>query len=99
MVQVKWTEKSKQDLKDIYDYIAFDSKYYAKKTVIKLRQRPEILKTHKEIGKIVPEYDNEKLRELIEGNYRIIYLILEENKVEILTVFHSKRDLMKYVLM
>lgn len=98
MVQIKWTEKSKRDLKNIYEYIAFDSKYYAKLTVLKLRKRTEILKTHKEIGKIVPEYDNKMIRELIEGNYRIIYKIMSLHNLEILTVFHSKRDLSQYIL-
>jgi toxin ParE1/3/4 len=99
MVQIKWTLKSKQDLKDIYDYIAFDSKYYAKKTVLILRQKTEILKTHIDIGKIVPDFGNENVRELLEGNYRIIYKTISDTKVEIITVFHSKRDLSKFILL
>jgi toxin ParE1/3/4 len=91
-------DKIKARLKDIYEYIAFDSKYYAKRTVLKLRQKPEILKSHPQIGKIVLEFHNEKIRELTEGNYRIIYKIITETKIDILNVFHSKRDLSQYVL-
>ncbi|MCE2963967.1 MAG: type II toxin-antitoxin system RelE/ParE family toxin [Chitinophagales bacterium] len=70
MIQITWTENSKRDLKEIYTYIAFDSKYYAKETIIKLRQRTNILKLQISIGRIVPEFDNKLVRELIEGNYR-----------------------------
>ncbi len=93
MVQITWTENSKRDLKEIYTYIAFDSKYYAKETIIKLRQRTYILKSQISIGRIVPEFDNKLIRELIEGNYRIIYKIISSNKIDIISVFHSKRDL------
>ena len=41
----------------------------------------------------MPEINRENIRELIEGNYRIIYKILEENKIDILTIHHSARDL------
>jgi toxin ParE1/3/4 len=33
------------------------------------------------------------IREIIEGNYRIIYRILNPNTIHILTGFHSKRNL------
>ncbi len=40
MVAIKWTQKSKSDLKNIYDYIAFDSKFYAKKQYLSLNRKP-----------------------------------------------------------
>jgi len=33
------------------------------------------------------------IRELIEGNYRIIYKIVNEYQIDILTIHHSARDL------
>ena len=44
-------------------------------------------------GKIVPEINQENIRELIEGSYRIIYKIVENNQIDILTIHHSARDL------
>ena len=44
-------------------------------------------------GRIVPEKNEENLRELIEGNYRIIYEIISADQINILTVYHSARDL------
>jgi len=53
--------------------------------------RTEILKTHPKYGRIVPEINDEAIRELIQGNYRIIYRIVSRNHIDILTVHHSMR--------
>ena len=45
-----------------------------------------------ELGRIVPELELENIRELIEGNYRIIYRKSEKQIIEILTIHHSARD-------
>ncbi len=43
-----------------------------------------------ELGRIVPERDNESIRELIEGNYRIIYFFDKViDTIEIITVHHA----------
>ncbi len=48
-----------------------------------------------ELGRKVPEQDNFKIRELIEGNYRIIYQYNKHlNSIEIITVHHSSRPLL-----
>jgi addiction module RelE/StbE family toxin len=93
MVKLIWTDQAITDLSDIGDYIAENSEKYAKLTVKKLFERPDILKTYPQAGRIVPEKNEENLRELIEGNYRIIYEIVSADQIDILTVYHSARDL------
>ncbi len=93
MVKLIWTDQAIIDLGDIGDYIAENSEKYAKLTVKKLFERPDILKTYPKAGRIVPEKNEENLRELIEGNYRIIYEIVSADQINILTVYHSARDL------
>ena len=95
MVQIRFLLVAKNDLKDIYDYIALDSKKYAKYQVEKIKNKTEILKSQIEIGKIVEEIGNPKIRELIEGNYRIIYRIVDKKTIHILMIHHSARDLSK----
>ena len=51
----------------------------------------EILETNLKIGRIVPELKNNSIRELLLGNYRIIYRIVKIDLVDILTIHHSKR--------
>ena len=93
MVKLIWTDQAINDLGDIGDYIGENSEKYAKLTVKKLFERPEILKTFPQAERIVPEKNEENLRELIEGNYRIIYEIVSADQINILTVYHSARDL------
>lgn len=41
---------------------------------------------------MVPEYERKDIREVIEGRYRIIYLV-ETSQVQVLTVVHGARTL------
>ena len=45
------------------------------------------------LGRIVPEKNDDTIRELIEGNYRIIYEVKRDDSVEILVVHHSSKPL------
>lgn len=93
MVLINWTFQAKDDLKGIAEYISKDSKRYAKYQVFKIRNRTKILKKYIQIGKKVPEINQGNIRELIEGNYRIIYKIISKSQIDILTIHHSARDL------
>ena len=95
MVQVKWTPQSIEDLRTIYEYIAKDSRKYAKIQTIKLRARTRILQSNPYAGKTVPELEMEHLRELVMRNYRIIYIIVDDLTIDIITIHHSARDLSK----
>ena len=97
MVQIKWLKSAKIDLKEIYDFISLDSKRYAKHQVEKIQSKTEILKTGIIIGKKVSEIDDEKVREIFEGNYRIIYRIISEDEIHILLVHHGAKDLIKRI--
>ena len=95
MVKLVWTELSRNDLEDIFDYIAEDSKRYASITVNKIYQRAQAVIDNPLIGRIVPEFNVNTIRELISGNYRIIYRIVSNKQVDILRVYHSARLLKK----
>lgn len=68
-------------------------KKYSKLTIRKLFERTDILKTYPKAGRVVPEKNDENVRELIEGSYRIIYEIVSPDQINILAVYHSARDL------
>jgi len=93
MVQIRWTRQSIKDLLYIFEYISIDSKKYAKRQIVRIKARSQILKTNPRVGKLVLELTENDFRELIEGNYRIIYKVLNDKHVDILTVHHSARDL------
>lgn len=97
MVEIRWLIEARDDLKEIYDYIYRDSKRYAKLQIERIQSKTEVLKSQIRAGKIVEEIDKPEVRELIEGNYRIIYRIVTENRVGILMVHHGARDLSRRV--
>lgn len=91
MVKIIWSDQSIDDINNIAEFIAKDSEKYAKIQVKRFFDRAEILKNHPRAGRIVPEINNPSIRELIIGNYRIIYKIISESQVDILTIHHSSR--------
>lgn len=92
MARIVWTEPAIKDLESIHAFIARDSKYYADAFVADLIQKTERLEQFSYSGRVVPEIGDEQTRELLVGNYRIIYDIRAE-LVRILTVIHSAREL------
>ncbi|MEX0813330.1 MAG: type II toxin-antitoxin system RelE/ParE family toxin [Chitinophagales bacterium] len=97
MVQIKWLKTAKRDLKEIHDYISIDSKRLARLQVERIKDKTTLLKSHIGLGKIVEEVRIPEVREIIEGNYRIIYKIIHPKEIHILMVHHSARDLSKRV--
>lgn len=93
MVQINWTKLALSDLQEIHDYIARDSKKYAKLQVIRIKSQTTVLKQQTSLGRVVPEIGEESIRELIFGNYRIIYRLVSQERIDILTIHHSARDL------
>ena len=78
MVKLIWTDLAIDDLKSIHDYISLDSRVYARRQVSKIIKRVEQLQSHPQSGRIVPEFSNENIRELIEGSYRLVYKIIDD---------------------
>lgn len=91
MVKVIWTDSAIQDLNDIGDYISKDSERYAEITITKLFDSVEILETNPFVGKFINEINDKSVRELIRGSYRIVYQIINESRIDILTVHNCAR--------
>ena len=85
MVKISWSQLALNDLKNIHAYIALDSQYYATNFIEKLVKKIKLLEKYPSSGRIVPEFENAEIRELIEGKYRIVYK-LGESEVTILRI-------------
>lgn len=94
MVEVNWTKDAIQNLMQIGEYIENESPKYAILTIESLYSSTEILETSPKAGRIVPEFQKSWIRELIRGNYRIVYRIVSQKRIDILTVHHCKRLLL-----
>jgi plasmid stabilization system protein ParE len=89
---VIWTEPAKADLRSIHDFIAADSRHYAKKVVQDLINKTDILDRLPRVGRVVPELSDGNIRELLPHSYRVIYEIKGED-VFVVAVIHKRRDL------
>ena len=94
MAKLRWTEKASKNLQSIHEYIARDSKIYAGRFVKSLILATRKLEKLPQCGRIVPELESHGLREVIYGNYRIVYRYLRESKeVQVLAIVHGARDI------
>lgn len=91
-MRVIWSPLAVDRASAIAAYIARDNTTAAEKWVNTVFAKVERLKAFPEGGRIVPEINNYHFRELIYGNYRIIYRI-EKKQVSILTIRHVKQIL------
>jgi toxin ParE1/3/4 len=89
VVEIVWTDKSIEDIDSIAEYIAQQSHHYATLQTIKFFSRVEQLINYPKSGKIVAEFGNNSIRELIEGNYRIVYRIVSKSQIHIIRIHHS----------
>lgn len=91
MVQIRLTDSAWEDLDSITDYIAQDSLRYAQEFGNDIFKRIEQLKEFPKSGRIVPEFRNEEMRELIMGKYRIVYRLYSSNVIIILRIIHGSK--------
>ena len=72
MAEVRWTLQAAGDLEAIADFIAADSAHYARLFVIDVLAAVERLVAFPSSGRIVPELNDPRVREILLGNYRIV---------------------------
>jgi toxin ParE1/3/4 len=94
MAQIKWANSAYDDLEEIGRFIALESTLQADRVVADIVDTPKMLIDYPEIGRIVPELSRKHIRELIYGNYRIIYF-LNKDIANIIAIHHSARKFIK----
>lgn len=88
-MRIIWSPLAIDRASDIAYYIAKDKPSAAENWVNTVFSKVEQLASAPEIGRIVPELNDSRFRELIYGNYRIIYRV-EKKQISILTIRHGK---------
>lgn len=91
VAKIIFSKTAKFDLKEIIEYIKRDSIRYASLEKRKIIEAIDQLPKQPFIGRIVPELNDENFREFIFRNYRIIYQIISENQINILTIHYHSR--------
>lgn len=95
-MDVIWTQEALERLEDIQYYLAVQEKapQAARDTLDRIFAREPQIQEMPLSGRVVPDYKIANLRELLEGSYRIIYLI-QNNRILIVSVMHQSRLLSK----
>ena len=91
-MKIIWSPLAIDRVTEISEYIARDNPSAAAKWVETIFDKVQILESSPESCRIVPEIQREDIRELINGNFRIIYRV-EKEKISILTVRHGRQIL------
>jgi addiction module RelE/StbE family toxin len=89
---VIWTPRAHADLKAIHDHIAKDAPQNAKKITREMVQKAHLLMEVPQIGRKLPEVNDDDLREISLHPWRIIYH-LRQGKIFVVTVVHKRRQL------
>ena len=87
-MRVHWTDTAVGHLLGIYEHIAQDSPVYAQRMIDRLTRRSEQIATFPLSGRMVPEYEAQDIREVIEKPYRLIYRV-KSDQMDVLAVVHS----------
>ena len=90
-MKIEWTQPAVSDMEMIRDYIAKDSKLYALRFVERVFEALEKASVFPNSGRIVPEAEDNNIREILFYSYRIMYRVKVE-KILVLTIIHGARD-------
>jgi addiction module RelE/StbE family toxin len=88
---ISWTDRAQADLAAIRAFVETDSPYYADVVVRRLLHAVDRLQFFPQSGRVVPEYVNPAIREVVLRPYRIVYRIVSDQQIHVLTIHHGAR--------
>lgn len=91
IAEIRWSNKAVLQVKSIGEHIELDSPWQAERIVNLLYSTPEGLRRSPLKGRIVPEFGDSNLREVLVFSWRLIYRILDSETIEIAAVVHGRR--------
>jgi toxin ParE1/3/4 len=95
---INWTHESEIWLRDIYNYIAVDDPDAAARTITRIYEKAQLLRTHPRLGHRYEPEQSREVRILLYEHYRITYLIKPSGDIDVLGVFHGALDIDQYFI-
>ena len=90
-VTIRFAESAVADLEELKQwYVEQDVPDIGDRLIEEIFERIEALRVHPDIGRIVPEFDQQFLRELILPPFRVVYR-REPKQIRIVRVWRSER--------
>jgi len=87
---ISWSPEAVEDIELIADYIARDSEFYARSVVSNILNVSRSIPEQPFAGRIVPEFNDNTIRERFVYSYRLIYTI-DGSIITMIAIIHGKR--------
>ncbi len=87
---IRWSARARADVIGIRNFIARDNTVAARRWAAQLIEAVEKAAEMPRMGRKVPEFQREDIREVIRGNYRVVYSI-GKRTISVLTIFEGHR--------
>lgn len=92
MIKIIWSPTARSKTREILEYISKDNPEAALAFINQIEEKVEKLRLNPEVGRVLPETNNQNIREiLVHKNYGVIYEVVQ-NSIEVLTVRHFRQD-------
>ena len=92
--ELTWAPSARLDLRELASYIAESRPLAVGRFVRQVLQLAEQLADFPESGRVVPEFDDPSIREVIRRPCRIVYRVKsQEQTVEIVRIWHAARGI------
>ena len=90
--QITLSPRAIRDLQEIVRYVSFDNPTRAESFGRELIAKTKMLISFPQIGRVVPEFDETNVREIIHCSYRIVYRVNhEKHLIEVARFWHGAR--------
>ena len=87
-----WAPSARQDLRDLFNYINEYNPDAARQFIESIFEKVHSLPDYPHMGRVVPEFNDEHIREIIRAPCRIIYRVnLSDEQIEIVRIWHAAR--------
>ncbi len=94
--KIEWSPTAKLDFRDLILFISEDNLSAAKHFRNKILDHITQIFQFPYAGRIVPEFQDEDIREIIQKPYRIVYRVKKEKRIlEIVRIWHAARGIPK----
>jgi plasmid stabilization system protein ParE len=97
MAEIRWTEEASDSLRHIHEYISEKNSEAAHTVVLGIYKKIQILSEFPKIGHLYQMENEKEIRTLLYGHYKIAYLILDEETVEIVGVAHGSMPIDRWL--
>jgi len=88
-VIVRWSERARNQVREIFEYIALDRPNTAERILERFLERTELLAEFPEQGRVWGTKDRPDLRSIVHESHRIVYHI-GDGQIAILSVRHTR---------